>query len=398
MPTADYVRPALYDKQQAAVFDPARFSLIEASTKSGKTVGCLIWLLEQAMAGRDGWNYWWIAPIFPQAKMAYRRLKRMLPRWAFVANETELTIKLKNGAVIWFKGSEHSDSLYGEDVHAAVVDEASRVKEESWHALRSTLTHTRGHVRVIGNVKGRKNWFYRMARKAAAAEPDMAYHRITAMDAVAAGVIDADEVAGARRQLPADVFRELYEAEASDDAGNPFGYEAIRKSVGKMSGAESTVFGWDLAKSVDWTAGIGLDTERRVCHLDRFQSPWEDTVTRIAEVTLKTPALVDASGVGDPIVERLQRKGMKVTGFKFTSTSKQQLMEGLAAAIQHGEVTFPAGVIVDELESYEYEYSRTGVRYTAPSGMHDDTVCALALAVMHHRAAMSRSGGMAEFL
>ena len=39
-----------------------------------------------------------------------------------------------------------------------------------------------------------------------------------------------------------------------------------------------------------------------------------------------------------------------------------------------------------ELEQFEYEYTRTGVRYSAPDGQHDDTVCALALAVSKHGA------------
>jgi hypothetical protein len=34
----------------------------------------------------------------------------------------------------------------------------------------------------------------------------------------------------------------------------------------------------------------------------------------------------------------------------------------------------------DEMESFEFEYTRTGVKYNAPDGMHDDTVNALALA------------------
>jgi hypothetical protein len=57
-------------------------------------------------------------------------------------------------------------------------------------------------------------------------------------------------------------------------------------------------------------------------------------------------------------------------------------MEGLAVAIQQGAVHFPDGPIVSELNAFEYEYTRTGVRYGAPHGMHDDCVCALALAVM----------------
>jgi hypothetical protein len=36
-----YQRPYLYPKQEAAIFAPARYGVIEASTKTGKTVGCL---------------------------------------------------------------------------------------------------------------------------------------------------------------------------------------------------------------------------------------------------------------------------------------------------------------------------------------------------------------------
>jgi hypothetical protein len=51
----------------------------------------------------------------------------------------------------------------------------------------------------------------------------------------------------------------------------------------------------------------------------------------------------------------LQRNGgNNFEGFKFSSTSKQQLMEGLSVAIQRQEVRFPAGVVVAELEAFEY--------------------------------------------
>ena len=38
-----------------------------------------------------------------------------------------------------------------------MIDEASRMKEDAWTAIQSTLTATRGPVRIIGNVKGEKN-------------------------------------------------------------------------------------------------------------------------------------------------------------------------------------------------------------------------------------------------
>jgi hypothetical protein len=383
---ATYTRPPLYPKQHAFLFARARYSITEASTKSGKTVGCLVWLLEQAMAGKPGRDYWWVAPTFPVAAIAFRRMKRAIPRELYESNESEHTITLKNEAVIWFKGADKPDSLYGEDVYAAVIDEATRCKEESWHAVRSTLTATRGPIRIIGNVKGRKNWAYYLARKAEAGTPDMAYFKLTAYDAVDGGVLALAEIEDAQRTLPENVFRELYLAEPSDDGGNPFGLSAIRACVGNMSDAPPVVWGVDLAKSVDYTVAIALDASHNVCRLERWQAPWTETIQRVGNLVNGRRALVDSTGVGDPVLEQLQRTHRgNFEGYGFTSPSKQKLMEGLAVHIQQRKGTIPDGVLVNELESFEYEYTKTGVRYTAPEGLHDDCVMALALAVEHCR-------------
>ena len=385
----EYQRPWLYDKQRLAIFDcvdlngdPARYSLVEASTKSGKTVSCIAWLLEQALQGKDGDNYWWVAPIYNQTKIAYRRMKRGLPKQLYTSNEQDLFLKLPSGATIWFKSADNPDSLYGDDVKAAVLDEASRMKAESWVAVRSTLTATRGPIRIIGNVKGRKNWFYRMARKAEAGAPGMAFARLSAYDAVDGGVLAAEEIADAKEQLPENVFRELYLAEPSDDEGNPFGYKAIIACLTKdWSEENSAAAGVDLAKSVDWSVVIALDRFGLATGFERWQSDWDSTERRVLELCKSLPTLVDSTGVGDPIVERMQKKHRKLEGFKFSAQSKQRLMEGLAVAIQSRQVGYPDGPIRAELENFEYVYTRTGVRYSAPEGYHDDCVMALALAV-----------------
>jgi hypothetical protein len=378
-----YNRPALANYQLDALFNDSRYGIVESSTKAGKTAACLVWIIEQALQGMSGQDFWWIAPVYGQCRIAFRRLKAGLPRESYQANESELTLTLINGARIVCKSAEKPDNLYGEDVYAAVFDEASRAREEAWHALRSTLTATRGKVRIIGNVKGRKNWAYKLARKAEAGEPGMSYQKITAYDAIDAGILSEDEIEDARRQLPDNVFRELYLAEPSDDEGNPFSMAAIRDCIAPMSNEKPVVFGLDLAKSVDWTVLIGLDRARKVCVFERFQKPWNDTTETVRRIVGNVPCLTDSTGIGDSILESLQKDRRNFEGFKFTSPSKQQLMEALALSIQKKEIGFPEGVITNELESFEYEYTRTGVRYSAPSGMHDDTVCALALANFH---------------
>lgn len=389
---AQYRRPWLYPKQEAAAFGPERISVTEASTKSGKTTVALAWLYEQAVQGKPGSNYWWVAPVYGQAEIAYRRYKRMIPRAFYVANDSKLTLGLLNGCTLWFKTAEKPDNLYGEDVYAVVLDEASRQREEAWHAIRSTVSHTRGPIRIIGNVKGRKNWAYRMGLRAKQGEPGLAYHRLTWRDAVEAGILQAAEIEQARRDLPAAVFAELYEAEASEDEGNPFGLEHIRAcATGELAGT-AVCWGWDVASKVDYTAGIALDADGRVARIVREQAPWGETLNVIIRQTGELPAWVDCTGVGDMVVEELRRRdgGQRANfqGFLFTGSnaragmgSKQALMERLAVGIQERILGLPReGVLNDELESFEYVYTRQGVTYSAPEGMHDDCVVALALA------------------
>ena len=378
----------LYPVQFDAIYDPARYALIEATTKAGKTAGCLVWLIEKAARGQQGWNYWWVAPVYPQATVAFRRAIAGMTPGMYEKNETELRIDLPNGTHIFFKSGEKPDNLYGEDVYAVVLDEASRMREETWVAVRTTITKTRAEVRIIGNVKGRRNWFYKMARKAEAGEQGHAYHKITWRDAVAAGILDEAEIDDARRVLPEQAFKQLYEAEPSDDEGNPFGLDKIAACrIEELSKLPVACWGWDLGKHQDWTVGIALDRNGHMVRFVRFQRSWDETKKQIIAETLGKPALVDATGVGDAIAEELVKKG-NFSAFVFTQRSKQELMEGLMSAIQQRKVGLTNETLLNELESFEYEFKGrdgrfTGVVYSAPPGSHDDCVCALALATRH---------------
>jgi phage FluMu gp28-like protein len=400
----------LYPKQRAAIYDPNRISCIEASTKAGKTVGCLAWIIEQSLTGRSGWNYWWVAPVFGQAEIAFRRCWNMLAPIKAMSkrNQSSMYITMPNGTRIWFKSGERPDDLYGEDVYGAVLDEASRMREEAWHAIRSTLTYTKGPVRIIGNVRGRKNWFYKISRLAESGADDMAFHRLTAWDAVQSGVLDKREIESARRDFERlgqpEVFRQLYMAEALDDGTNPFGLAAIAaccEGIEDYSQEMAIAAGVDLAgrgainiekvgdaESRDWTAIVALDRKGNATWVDRFRKPHRETMSEITRRVKRTMCLMDSTGTGDALVEDLQRRGdMRVLGYTFTDRTRQDLLEGLALAIQEGSIRFPdlktsdgKGSLRDELESFEFTYSIKGVRYEVPTGS-DDIAMALALAV-----------------
>lgn len=378
----EIIRPKLTSYQKEILYCEARYTVTKGATKIGKTFPHLWWLFEQAaIPPKPGANYWWVAPVFGQAEIAFNRLKRFLGGSSdFRVNLSKLYVETPSEAFIGFKSAENPDNLYGEDVFAAVFDEFTRAKEEAWFALRSTLTATEGKCKFIGNVKGRKNWGHHLWVKASNGEPGYRAFRVNAYDAAREGILSLEEIEQAKRDLPDHVFRELYLAEDLDDQSNPFGMDFIRRQLRPLSGGMPVAFGIDLAKSLDWTVVTGLDANGQVCHFERWQSDWGQTKTRILQQIGWTPTLVDATGVGNPIVEDLQAAGANVEGYTFTQQSKQKLMQGLASAIQNNEISVLKGTMQDELEAFEYVYTPSGVRYEAPAGVHDDCVNSLALA------------------
>lgn len=386
-----YKRPFVTDYQREILDSSARYTVTAAATKVGKTASHIIWLFEQALHCKANQSVWWVAPVYQQAEIAFNRMRSQVTvKDFFKVNESKLRLTLPTGAVIQFKSAEKPDNLYGDDVYAAVFDEFTRAREEAWFALRSTLTKTQGKCKLIGNVKGKKNWGYKVAERARQGEPGYEFHKITAWDGVAAGILSHEEVMQAQRDLPPHIFSELYLAEPTEDGSNPFGMSYISQCVRPMSSKPAQWYGVDLAKYTDWTVIIGLDEDLNVCHLDRFQMDWAQTEQRIIQTVGKTPAAIDSTGVGDPIVEKIQRVCPKVLGVKFTSVSKQQMMEQLTGDVHAGLIGFPEGVIADEMRNFEFEQTATGMRYNAPVGLHDDAVCALALA--RHCSIKNRKG------
>lgn len=221
-----YTRPELPLYQTQIIDSPSRYTVTEGTTKCGKTVSHAVWLFEEGLQGHDGNKYWWTAPVYNQTEIAYHRLKRFISdKSIFNVNDSKLYIRLINGAKLEFKSAEKPDNLFGEDVKAVVMDEFTRMREEAWYAIRSTLTATNGKAKFIGNVKGVANWGYKLARQAEAGQlADWSYFKVTAADAVQAGILAQKEIDDAEKTLPRGVFLELYYGIPNENASNKFCY------------------------------------------------------------------------------------------------------------------------------------------------------------------------------
>jgi hypothetical protein len=375
--------PEPHINQQRILDSEARFRVVMCGRRFGKSELSQIEIISNALLGK---SVAYITPTYQLARVFFERLIQAVP---FESNKSELTIKFPNNGSVDFFTGERMDNLRGRKFHLVVVDEASFIPnlEDGWlNSIRPTLTDYKGRAIFLSTPKG-KNFFYSLFLKGG--EPDWEAFRFTTYDNP---YIDKGEIDDARTQLPEVVFEQEYMANPAENSSNPFGSAYIKQCTFPISPEPAIVYGVDLAKAVDWTVIIGLDRNGSVCHFDRFQKDWRQTKQTILSLN-KAPILIDSTGVGDPIFEDLQREGLAINGFKFSSTSKQQLMEGLSSAIQQRKITYPEGHIVNELEVFEYQYTATGVRYSAPPGFHDDCVMSLALAWHHY----TRNSGQGRY-
>lgn len=362
--------PSPHINQQKILENDKRFRVIMCGRRFGKSE--LSQILSVTYASR-ALSVAYITPTYGLAKVFFSKLTEALP---FPNNKSDLKIAFPTGGEIEFFTGERLDNLRGRKFHLVIVDEASFIPdlENGWNnSIRPTLTDYKGKAVFLSTPKG-KNFFYSLFMKQG--ENDWASFKFTSYDNP---FIDPQEIDDARMQLPEVVFEQEYMANPSENSANPFGNAFIRNCVKPISNHPVVAFGIDVAKSFDHTVIIGLDNNGNVAYFDRFQMDWHNTKENIKRLP-RCPILIDSTGVGDPILEDLKRDGLQIEGLKFTSQSKQQLMEGLSTAIQQQRIGFPDGIIRDELEIFEYEFTSSGVRYSAPTGFHDDAVCALALA------------------
>jgi hypothetical protein len=359
----------------------ARFSVLEIGRRWGKTTFGIQLAIDDAVSGR---KVGWFAPSYKYLADPVREFERALKPLLRRIDRIEKRMELKTNGSIDFWTLEDIDSGRGRSYDRVVVDEAGFAPRllEAWRAsMRATLADRKGRALFLGTPKGTGD-FHRLYLEA---EGDTTGEwRAFRIGSVSNPHLDPSEIEAARRMLPVEVFAQEFEGVPAEDGGNPFGLDAIRECIAPMPETAVECWGVDLAKSQDWTVAVGLDGEGRVCRLDRWQGPWSVTRERLARMIGDKPAQIDSTGVGDPIVEDLRKVCRRAEGFKFTSQSKQQLMEGLQLAIQTREIRFPDGWLRSELEAFGFRYSGRAVSYEATVG-HDDGVCALALAVLARR-------------
>lgn len=389
-------------------FPDLKFVVGACGTKFGKTYGCAILVCREAWDNRGSLN-WWVAPVFKQAEMAYRLVKRILPKDSYVEYKADLRLELlePDGSVhstIEFKSAENDDSLRGFGVNFCILDEAARVKQVSYESLLTTMMQTDGRMVIISTPKGR-NWFYDVYQRGEkillpGEKDEWPEWKSIRMPTWTNPYVKAKRIDMMRRNMPVEVFKQEVAAQFMRDSAGVFnGVDAcIKPGLTDSSGrpiwelpvkGHRYVIGVDLARKRDWTVITVMDcATKRLVYWDRFNDiQWSVQKSRIIKVAKEYNNAVvwmDGTGLGDPIVEDVRAAGCRVECYIIGRTTKQEMIEKLRTSLEFQRFTMPViPTLVKELRDYEYQINSNGnIKYDAPSGSHDDCVISLALANM----------------
>ena len=390
-----------HEAQRLFHYDTHRFRVMACGRRWGKTTcGIMELYLDLQEAKEDHPIGWVVTPNYPLSMVDWDTAMEMFGGLIVQQNQQdhwiEVVINTKERmgrtAKIEFKTAEREDKgLRGRGLSALLVDEASLIGRKPWElGLRPALADKQGKATFISTPRGTGGLFYDLFKLGQGAHPDW---KSWCFPSNSNPYFPAEEWVELEKVTPTGTWRQEYLAEFVEGEGSVFhGLSEVKElEPAPYDPNVRWVIGADLAKTVDWTVLYTINEYGEPGEIVRIKDiSWNVQQEAIQHLSVRygnARVVVDSSGIGDPIEDNLRRIGVPVVGMKTgTMTTKQELIEGLSIALQHGWVKLPDKYhhrwLWDELESYQQEVTEHGnTRFHAPEGMHDDGVIALSLAV-----------------
>ncbi len=333
------------------------------------------------MINYNGCNIGWVSPIYKQSKKVFDDLEKATAKSGlFEYNRTELQVKGFKSTLSFFSG-EKPDNLRGNTFDYLVVDEFAFTRQNLWDEVLSATVLVKGKkVIFISTPKG-KNHFYTLS-KTHNYDERYKYFHFSSYDNPMIDKRDLDE---RRKTLPDHVFKQEYLAEFLDNNSGLF--KNIQDCINIAPNNGNYYGGLDIGRADDYTVLTIINQDKQEVFIDRWrQNEWSKIIDNVAEKInfYKAKTYVEVNNQGDVFFELLKKKCPNyVQPFTTTSKTKPMLIENLAVAFENLEINIlNVNWHIDELEAFTYIYNSNtrNVQYSAPQGMHDDSVISLALA------------------
>lgn len=382
-----------YDWQKEVAFSRAQFRLVIVGRRAGKTA---LNAIEAIAAATRGQRVWIVAPIYKIAKENWLYLERFLAPAPVKLNKSELIatfpITGNRTGTIELRTAVNARNLRGAGLDLLIVEEAAHIPagKSLWeNVLLPTLLDRNGRALFSTTPLG-LNWIhdlYTRAQRDASGEWET-WH----LPSTVSPHITPEKLERLKRNMSDRAFRQEFLAEFLPDGGVIFPYvsEIIDPEIDitqtRRLAGHNYAMGVDWAKEDDRTAIVVMDIQaKRVVDIVQSQQDYDLQIMLIKKLYLKwRPDIIvaETNAMGAPQIDHLRAQGLPVIGFATTMQSKKLLIDELALAIRTREIRIPPHKeLTDQLNAYTTIRLPSGrERYTAPNGMHDDLVMALAFA------------------
>jgi predicted phage terminase large subunit-like protein len=204
--------------QEEVLSDDARFKVIAAGRRTGKSYLAAISLILKALDGRPG-KVFYVSPTQGQSRdVIWHTIFDIANDIIERSHINNLEITLSGGNTIYLKGADRPDSLRGVSLKHLVLDEYAFMKPDVFESiLRPALADRKGSLIAIGTPEGR-NHFYDMFQGANGWDDWSQFH-YTSFDNP---LVDKSEIEHARSTLPAWAFAQEFMASFDARTGGVF--------------------------------------------------------------------------------------------------------------------------------------------------------------------------------
>lgn len=363
--------------------------------RAGKDKTCFNYTVKCAFQ-RVG-TYFYFLPEFAQAKKViwdnidndgFKMLDHIPRALIKSTNATELKITLINGSVIQLMGADVFDkSGVGTNPIGVVFSEFSIQRKEIWDFIKPILLVNGGWAVFNFTPRGQNHAFNLL--ETAKMNPDDWFTQVLTVDDT--GVLTADDMSRERNEgVSQAMIDQEYYCKFIESATSFF--KDIKDICVVQDEDCNPVrlyqMGVDLARKVDYTviSIIDLNTFEQV-YLERFnQLDWALQKAKIEAVYLRygrPKGFIDATGVGDPIMNDLETRGVRLEPYIFTEQSRKDLLTNLTLKMEQRLIKLQDNKeLKQELEYFRYELGINGkLKIKVPDGLHDDCVMSTALSV-----------------
>lgn len=191
-----------------------RFAAMVCHRRSGKTVSAVHDLVIRALRStKHNPRYAYVAPFYSQAKsIAWQYLKDATRAFATEIRESELSVRLPNGATIRLFGADNPDTLRGLYFDGIVLDEFGDFRPKLYgEVILPTITDRKGWLLAIGTPKGKNNAFYKVCQLAKSS-PDWFFKELKASTS---GILPQSELKLMREQMSEEQYDQEFEVSFS---------------------------------------------------------------------------------------------------------------------------------------------------------------------------------------